>query len=198
MSTIFWDDRSPSDAGASRLPILVWSLAPKRKEFVRFLGPWRGVWLHWVEKATHPCQGSGCVLCAAGHGSRWMGYAPALLWRLDPVEPRKSTWVAIVCPVTESMAEQLRGRELAGLVVELHRQGRSTQSPIGCVVIDRPCKDALPPPFDVTPILLRMWRLRCPPFPVVRGRSPEAFAEILPFFPRPPAELPGKEAEQHG
>lgn len=175
MSTIFWDDRSPSDSGAARVPIPVWNLAPNKKAFVRFLGPWRGVWLHWLDH-SFPCCGGGCPFCAEGRATFWMGYAPALLW--------DAAWKAIVCPVSESVADVLGDRQLAGLVVELHRRGRRPNSPWICAVIDRPLKDVLPPAFDVEPILRRLWRLRLPSGRRMADAGVDAPPPaVLPFVP---------------
>lgn len=186
MSSIRWDDRSPSNPGAPRLPIAVWSPPPGTVDFIRFLGPWRGLWLHFQAERSHPCTDPDCRLCEQSVPARWMGYAPALLWR-----PSEKSWQPIVCPVTPGVADVLRDHVLPGLIVELRRPGRRRNGVIEARVVDRPVKDPLPPPFDVVPILQRMWRLYAGPS---RHRSAggdgKAQPDILPFRRPAAGELP--------
>lgn len=196
MSPIYWDDRPPSDA-PRRLPIPIWIIRPGGKAFVRFLGPWRGVRLHWHQGRSRPCEGRGCPLCAAGEAARWQGYAPALLWDRDPEQPEKPIWRPIVCPITEAMAELLVDQVVTGLVIEVERV-RRRNGEITCTIQERPVKDPLPPAFDVVPILLRAWGIRTKP-QLEREQAGDGDQQpsILPFV-RPPEEDAGPLAQEGG
>lgn len=165
MCPIQWDNRPPSDSGP-RIGIQVWTPPPKSRHYVRLLGPWRGVWLHWLNERTRPCLGeTECQHCP-DPDIRWMGYAPAQLWTFGPPDTKsgvpKPAWMPIVCPITEQVATVLRPLQLPGLVVEIERRGKSAFGEMTAMVQEEMTakNPTPPPPFDVVPILLRMWKLR--------------------------------------
>lgn len=180
MSPIFWDD-GPASPQGQRLPIPVWSIRPGTKAFIRFLGAWSGVWLHWDKNRTRPCHGDNCPLCLEDNPRRWSGYAPALLWTLDLKNPKMGHWKAIVCPITESMIEVLEGHEIAGLIVEVARPGRRHNGPIHCSIIEKQVKDPPPPAFDVKAILMKMWGIRQQPRPQTSQTDNGEKPDVLPF-----------------
>lgn len=172
MSHIAWDGHAPSDP---RVPIQVHSPQQKEPSLVRLLGPWQGVWLHWLPAQLGQTRGrslphlkENCPHCLEGdRRPHWYGYAPAQLGRMKQVwDPSKrkdvrqysSTWTTIVCPVTTFMAtEVLSDGDPRGVVLQLTRC--SNRREIRAEWLERIDTTDLPPAFDVQPILLRMWQI---------------------------------------
>ncbi len=88
----------------------------------------------------------------------------------NPPPPRKKEekavfrgeWVRCVCPITEEMRVELDGIQggVRGLIVELGRKGKAKEGTLYIIVHERQTEDALPPAFDVVPVLERCWGCR--------------------------------------
>lgn len=170
MSEPAWDGRPPSE---ERLPVVV--VGPRKGSplVVRLLGPWQGVWLHWCfpdeglpKGRSVPCMGDNCQFDHLIELPFWYGYAPAQLSKYEyknEGRDRVHVWKPCICPVTEKMAlEILADREPRGLVVQLTRG--DVHREIGAEILETPMPSDLMPPFDVRPILKRMWGIRQVPF----------------------------------
>lgn len=70
-----------------------------------------------------------------------------------------TTWGLTVCPITEDMAQGVIGNsDPRGLVLQLRlAQGIDD---VTAEILERIDTSDLPEPFDVRPILMRMWRMR--------------------------------------
>jgi hypothetical protein len=187
-SPIAWDD-DPSFP--SRLTVQVFNPPAKTSFFIRMLGPCRGVWTHYlVDKASRrsaPHLLEDCPHCKKDK-KRWKVYGPAILWT-----PRQNPkWTMIVIEFTAFAWEQLvkltDPKELRGKVLEVSK--RATNSKMYVRLVESPDRDVeyLPPPFDVTNPVQRLWGLLVP---TPRGEHvweptppPEFKAEDLP----PPVE----------
>jgi hypothetical protein len=139
----------------------VWNIpkgVPKtRPAYVRLLGDYLKVWLHWTTQGkirSLPCHTENCPHCP--DRSFLHGYAPALLW----VEDRGNTqqgWVPIVCGLSCSLMDALEGIPAAGVLLAMWREGDSRKNWTGFEILETEVKDQPPPAFDVTPILKRVW-----------------------------------------
>ena len=158
----------------SRIDKQVFRPAKNSTNFVRFLGAIVGVYMHWhaLEKKSLPCTGPDCSLCPEPR--RWKGYAPALLWRHI-----EKNWAPIVADITENSIEITRENEpLRGKIFEVRRPGQRNNSPIIMTFREDKGTDNLPEPFDVKPILVRLWgyQLRSSEL-----RTSDNHENILPF-----------------
>lgn len=177
MSGPIWDDRPSS---APRLPIVVVNPPRKGSLILRLLGGWVGVLLHWRETRPRypkgrslPCLGDDCPIDHRVDVPFWYGYAPALLYRVVFTEQecrQTHLWEPAIAPITDEIAlTVLNGKQPRGLVIRLSRGDKG--SLLTAEVLEKVTVDPLPPPFDVKPILLRMWGIREKPAEAVAARS---------------------------
>ncbi len=185
---IAWDDGPPS-VPPQTPGVTVYTVRPGSTLYFRLLGPWRGVWLHWLGARSLPCTGRGdCPHCAnanpAVNALRWKGYAPALRWDFIPGGEGKQGWIPCVLEITENVKDVLAGLELAGQVVELKRPRGRPNARVEASLIDRPANAPLPPPFDVEPILMKLWGLHRRRSPIAEPLGPDdPVPQIIPFLP---------------
>jgi hypothetical protein len=159
---IRWDN-VPAGAAAPRIPIQVWhvprGLVKQRPVYVRLLGPWRSVWLHWSNEGrprTLPCLAppEKCPLCPKR--SFRAGYAPALRFQKECGNTQEG-WQPIVCCIPDRMMDALPGVDVAGLLVAFWREGTNDKSWIAWEVLEEKVKNEPPPAFDVESILTHWW-----------------------------------------
>lgn len=73
---IYWSDEIPADAKKHTLEII---RTPMRKPLQAIVTSeaWIGVFTHFANRRTSPCEGNTCQLCQQGIGNRWHGYVGA-------------------------------------------------------------------------------------------------------------------------
>ena len=178
MSPIDWDDRPPTVH-----PARVWT-CPVGEFRVRLLARPVGVWIHWLGKRSLPCLKGDCPAARHRSPQRWQGYAAAALARprteevrsgphgqyVDAVRPVLG-WIAIVLPLSPEQAAELDGADPAAGVVVRVRRGKEDRT-YQVAEVSTPYT-GLPPlrPFDVVPILLRMWGVRADQVPELHGQG---------------------------
>jgi hypothetical protein len=94
----------------------------------------------------------------------------------------------VVLEVTESLEETLRGRELRGEVWALSRtEERGRSSPVVGIYCETVADRTLSEPFDVTPVLLRLFHVNALN---LGTRNPTPPRVLLPAVPGPAPTLP--------
>jgi len=119
---------------------------------VILLGAWRGVYGHWNEGRSYPCNGEACGL----HNTEliWWGYCPALLFK-----SAAGPYTPCIAEVTEHAAMMLGGVTLRGTVVQFTREVHRRDARVRAELLDVSADPRhLPHAFDVEPILRRMWK----------------------------------------
>jgi hypothetical protein len=134
--------------------VRVLAIAANVQYTIRFLGPYEGLLTHWVRGRSVPCEGPNtCPIAIHRCRTVWKGYAPIEQW--DQVT---ECWWPAVLEITEALEELLRGRKLRGEVWLVGRPQEGRRPAPVCGVLHERCQEsALPPPFDVTPVLLRFY-----------------------------------------
>lgn len=202
MSSIDWDE-DPSSV--PRIPIPVLRVPTGKTVFVRLIGPGRGVWVHWIEPEDERRKGrskphyrENCPHCPLQ--LFWWRYAPALLWK-QTSEGNK--WVPIVCPLSDENVRRLKkyaaGKPAESFVLQLqHRKAKpSDRGEVVLTIVEERPNDPLPPAFDVTPILLRLWNINRldPSYREATGGSSAAFPDAVEdqvIVNLPPPAIAGK------
>jgi hypothetical protein len=146
----------PARSRGSSSPVRVLSVPVGIPVTVLFLSGYRGMDSHRVGKGTEPCPGpSECGHCKRRQGIIWKGYAPVLAW--DQV---RELWHPFVIELTESIEEELRGRQLRGEVWSLWREGKGKNNdPVTGLFLERKQGSVVIEPFDIVSVLLRMYHV---------------------------------------
>lgn len=174
---IAWENQ-PERAKGHYNGIRVFSVGLAQSHDVRLLGPIVGVWVHWVENRSRPCSGEGCRCCEEMAPARWKGYAPAQLVCRN-MQTGKPELAAIVLELTEMAAAKLQDVDCHGLLIRVERRGRNRNSPLQIHIAEKQPIDQPPPPFDVKPILMRLWGvMQRPPSP---AKPEEKERSVIPF-----------------
>lgn len=180
--------RKSTGSRSSSSPVHVLSVPENIPVTVRFLAGYQGLDTHWRSGRTIPCPGPDeCLSSMHKSGIIWKGYAPVEAW-----EELGRLWVPFVLEVTESLEEQLRGRDLRGEVWTLFRvQKNGRTDPVAGIYCERLAEGKLSPAFDVKPVLLRLFHVselrlgRANPLPpkimleAVAGDAPNLPAELV-------------------
>jgi len=150
-------DRTPPPSPSASAPVTVLAVPERLPLVVRFLGPVRGLELHWHQKRPVPCAGAAdCPQSIHRTSIIWKGYAAVQLW-----DPAAKLWRAHALAVTSHLEERLRGRDLRGEVWSVWRDGeRGKNDPVYGVLCERLDPSTLTPAFDLLPILLRLYHVR--------------------------------------
>lgn len=121
-----------------------------------FLAGYDGLDTHHTSKQPFPCEGiDRCSYCKRRQGIIWKGYAPVLAW-----DATKSLWHPFVLEITESLEEELRGRDLRGEVWHLFREGKGKNNdPLTGLFAERKTGRVVIEPFDIVPVLLRLYHV---------------------------------------
>lgn len=140
--------------GDSPRPVRVLRVLEDQSHVVRFLAGYAGCLLHFHGKHYHPCLGPvDCPLVLHKAKSLWRGWAPILHW-----EELTQLWWPMVLEITESLEEALRGRQLRGESWALTRpRTKAVGSPVLGIYLERVNAAELPKPFDIRPILQRVY-----------------------------------------
>lgn len=181
MSPVQW---SGAPAPRARAAARVKSVPTKGTLWVVFLGNASWVETHWIhppgatKPRSWPCTGDECPYCPAATVSK--GYAAAQVWEEDTAGRKR--WVSYAVELTDSVAELLAG-DLRGRAAELSRQGPKPNSPLKLDWRKLEKAGELPEPFDLVPILHRLWGYReRPAAGIDQGGAP------------PPATIPFRSA----
>jgi hypothetical protein len=121
-----------------------------------FLAGYQGLDTHRKGRDTIPCDGPGeCSHCKHKSGIIWKGYAPIHAW-----DQTSRLWHPFVLELTESLEEELRGRDLRGEVWSLWRCGKGLPNdPVTGLFAERRRENDVSPAFDIVPVLLRMYHV---------------------------------------
>jgi len=183
-----WSPRQGSSAHGPNSSVQVLSVPDNLPIIVRFLGPVLGLETHWRSGRSIPCPGPGdCPSTIHRTGTIWKGYAPVEAW-----EPANRHWRSWVLEVTESLEEQLRGRDLRGEVWILSRiRKHGKADPINAVYSERFPEEKLSKCFEIHPVLIRLFHVSelrlgaCNPLPPkvmiepVKGDAPTLPPELV-------------------
>ena len=174
-----WD----SDLGnIGRTPVVtVYRLKHGESGQAILLGDPVGVWLHWVDGNSLPCELENCRWCPGRTYRRWYAPAQAPVGPKQIIEGPKGTigtshhaWVDVLAELNDGCRAALEGRTCRGLFVSLCR-GKTGRAPLVLRVLDRTTDKPIPAWWDVRPVLERLWGVRAPA--AERARDPE----VLPY-----------------
>lgn len=148
--------RGPTPSRKPSSPVQVLSVPVNLPVCVRFLGPVLGLDTHWRSGRTIPCPGPDeCPVSLHRTALIWKGYGPVEAW-----ESSCRHWRSFVLEVTESLEEDLRGRDLRGEVWQLHRMQKSGKTdPVAGIFCERLPEHSLSKTFDIVPVLLRLFHV---------------------------------------
>src|SRR6266567_598198 len=186
--------RGPPSSSHGGSPVQVLSVPENLPIVVRFLGPYRGLVVHWKSGRSEPCDGPGeCNASLHRLPPIWKGYAPVEQW-----DGPAKLWRPAALEVTGNLEEVLRDRELRGEVWTLLRRTKKGKTdPVQGVFCERLSDNKLSAFFDVVPVLLRLFnrtslRLDVPNFTApkvileaVAGDAPKLPPEALPNHGEP-------------
>lgn len=186
MLPIEWDD-APSFP--NRLDVQVHAVKENSTSFIRLLGPHQGVWVHTIQVGRHkrpkPHHTKDCPHCSPKNEKVWKPYVASLLYN-----PKFSgRWGYVVLELTAAAFEDVtlvvQPEHWRGQVIEVSRGKTNAR------LRARWCEDwtrdlgVLPPPFDVRPVLERLWGIdqvkpNGEPRPYAK---PVTLAELAPLEP---------------
>lgn len=179
--------RGPTSPQTRNSAVQVLSVPPGMPVVVRFLGPIRGLEVHWQGKRSVPCDGdAGCLPAIHRTPKVWKGYAPVEQWH-----PSEKLWRAWVLEVTSNLEETLRDRELRGETWTLFREGKGRNNdPVLGVYCERVPESKLSACFDIVPVLVRVFNKRVFKLDIPNTLAPKVFIEpVAGNAPKLPAEL---------
>jgi hypothetical protein len=122
-----------------------------------FLGRLQGHREHWTGTRTLPCYAPRrtCRWCGK-YPPRFYAYAPVLFQ--DPRTGKADPWVL---QVTASAEETLRDvQDLRGQVWLFSRPDQRLTAELSCEFVENRDRDSLPPPFEIVPVLERLFQVR--------------------------------------
>lgn len=146
--------------GSSSGPNLQLVRTPKQREiYVSIQGPIVGLWTHYVAGRSVPCLASGCPVCDKAP-ARWKGYAPALVYMLDP-KTKEMTWQPSVFELTEKCAALVDLPDVIGAVYKFTRRGKRGNSAVLYTKLCSAGEKELPPmpKVDVKACIQRLFDL---------------------------------------
>jgi hypothetical protein len=146
------------------------------------LGPCWGALVHHRGKTQAPllCQGEACPKGACKAPTNWKGYWPAEIWLMDMQE-----WIPCVLETTSNAAHLLAQRNVRGEVWEWRKDGADKTSPMTGRLIERFGEHECGPVFDVSPIIMRFYRVMTLPESVANPVPPKQL--VVPRTGRAPA-----------
>jgi hypothetical protein len=160
--SIRWAD-GPSGGDAPRISIQVFHTPHRYQKhqpaFVRLLGPWRAVWLHWTRTGrlrTTACKKPPEVCVHCPESSFLYGYAPAALWQKDRGNNQEA-WCPIVCGIPAQLMDSYSGQTGTGLALQLWRELVGKEWRLMWQVNEKDIKNLPMAAFDITPILEYWW-----------------------------------------
>lgn len=161
-----------------------------------FLGPWRGMYCHYDQdrKKSYPCVGA---TCKAHIELVWYAFAPALTY---PTE-RDPGVRYIVAELTDHSAGKLTGMTLRGRVARLFKARKDNLMITDVELMNGHAKEnTLPTPFDVVPILKKLYPGYELPLDTVRPPFPTgpnlSSIEIVSYPPSPEEQENRKAVEK--
>lgn len=136
------------------VPLLVQSVYKKGIILIRFLGAPSGILLHRRKDKTVPCPGE--ATCPDHDLPKWKGYAAAQRW-----DQTTNRWIPVVFELTEGAVSCTGTEDLRGQCWEFQRQKTSyaSQEVVGQLRA-RYDSALLPPPFDIVPVVERLYKTR--------------------------------------
>lgn len=154
MAKLRWDNSMPHVDQTSRIPIQVFRVRSGSTSYVRVLGPFQGLWTHYVKNRSWPCPLENCQWCATipAH-KKW--YAAAQFWTiLSDVQG----WRLCVLEITEAI-EDMVNQDLKGKVIAITRRGKKPNGKLSWEIVERPktASAPAPEPFEIEPILDRLF-----------------------------------------
>lgn len=152
-----------------QVPILVQSVPKTGKLLVRFLGNPVGILVHRPKGKPFPCPGSHA--CQCHDFGKWKGYAPAQRW-----DQKSHKWLPVVFELTEGAVsctgvEDLRGQGWEFVRVKTAYASQEVQGNRTSTYDSQ----ALPQPFDVVPVVERLYGTR----QIEWGVQAEAFSRPM-------------------
>lgn len=175
---------SPSRSGS---PVQVLSVPENLPIIVRFLGPIRGLVVHWQGKRSVPCDGpSDCPSSRHKLPPIWKGYAAVEQW-----DKPSRLWIPFVLEVTGNLEELLRDRELRGETWTLFRICKKGKTdPVQGIYCERVAENKLSAAFDIVPILQRIYNQQTLRLDVPNFQAPKVFLDpVAGDAPKIPDEL---------
>jgi hypothetical protein len=160
---------------------------------VLFLGQIHGLWVHWYQGRSVYCPGAEqCPASVHRRKRLWKGYAAVYLW-----DPKRALWLPRVLEVTESLGDHLRDREMRGEVWVLGRKDPKarTSAVIGRQLQTRDVS-TLRPPFDIRPVLARVFSCDLVVLDADHPRPPVVMLEPARDTPPPEDRKQGTESTQ--
>lgn len=147
---------SPDSRGAvPPRPVRVVRVDQEKVLLVRFLAGWQACKMHYRptgKEKYYPCQNDQCPTDWHRCKPLWRGWAPVELW-----EEATQLWWPMALEVTESLEEQLRGKQLRGQTWGLSRpKVKKEGNPVVAALVAE--GGDFRRPFDVTSLLLRIYR----------------------------------------
>jgi len=164
--------RGPAPSSARPVQVLRFKQNPS--QVVRFIGELRGALMHWDGDYTSPCLAGECP--RNRHEKQeivFRAYAPAEYWDSDV-----QAWYQTVLEATPNLEEQLRGMVLRGsmwLIEKKKYKGKSL--PMHARFLEDVDESKLRAPFDVCPVLARIYKGELPIFGATNDQIARVMAE---------------------
>ena len=133
--------------------VQIWT-PPAGETTIQILGPWVGVWIHWVGRRTMPCLNEDCPKARHNRPIRWCGYAPIVIFRS---KEQKRAVLGLSPEKAKDVEAELTG--FPGPFLKCHRKAGSREWTIKDI-FHREVKGTPPPAPDVQLVLLRVWGIK--------------------------------------
>lgn len=140
----------------SAIVVRVWSIHREGPTVCRFLGPIRGLLIHYTKGESIPCPGADeCPASTHRTKQVWRGYAAVEAWIVSAKH-----WLPTVLEVTANLEEQLRDRSLRGEVWYIKKRDKAEKSdPVDGVYCESLDPLSLAEAFDIVPVLERVYNV---------------------------------------
>lgn len=172
-----WEVPPPPAAPEVTKAIGILRVHPAQTFHVCVLGPWIGLWTHWLDGESRPCKGGACRLCP-DTPKRWKGYAAGCVYRRDLMAGTGS-WERTVIEITDG-CRGILDRDITGAVIKLSRRpGKANNPLIAEVIMPSSPLPQMPPAFDVRPVVARIYGWKQEP-----AQLADEPPNTLPFAPK--------------